>query len=110
MTDTFTWQVHNTADGGGELAVTETPFGDGYKQQVVRGLNPDVQKWNVTISGYKADAAEVLQFIRDHVGVPFFWTPPLGVQGYYTCKRYKPRNVAGTYYTLDLEFEQAHAP
>lgn len=111
MTDTFTWKVHATASGGGDFMVAEAKLGDGYIQSVPLGLNPDVQKWSVTVSDYRAALlAGPLAFLRAHPGVAFYWTPPLGVQGKYRCKSYKPTNQGGGYWTLAMEFEQGYSP
>lgn len=110
MTDTFTWGVTSDASGDGQLSTSEAKFGDGYSQDVALGLNGDMQKWSVTYAGYRTDAQAVLDFIRAHRGVSFFWTPPLGVEGYYKCKTYKPRHEGGGFYTIALEFMQAYAP
>lgn len=110
MTDTFTWQVHANASGGGDLSVAEAKFGDGYSQEVAQGLNVDVQKWNITVSGVRADMEPVRDFIVDHAGISFYWTPPLGVQGLYRCRDYKPNNVGGLYYTISCQFYQVYAP
>jgi phage-related protein len=111
MTDTFTWRVTAEASGGGQFTVSTSKFGDGYQQDTAIGLNNDVQKWTVTYVGYKTDARTVLDFIRAKMGsVAFFWTPPLGDQGYYKCKKYTPVNVGGLLYTLQFDFEQVFAP
>lgn len=108
MTDTFTWRAQVDASGGGEFRTKRTPFGDGYEQEIADGLNTDRQKWTVTITNKDVDAA--LAFVRAHVGVSFFWTPPKGVQGYYKCRSYRPQDLGGNYFHLSLEFEQSFAP
>ena len=108
MTDTFNWRVHATASGGGDFMLTESRFGDGYRQSAPFGLNNEEQKWSVTVSGSIVD--EVLAFIRAHKGASFFWTPPKGDQGYYICKRYSPSDQGSGYFTLSLEFEQVFFP
>ncbi len=111
MTDTFTWRVHASASGGGDFMVAEAALGDGYKQSVGLGLNPDVQKWSVTLSGFKADVEPVMAFIRTHAGSPFYWKPPLGVVGLFRCKTYRiDPSEGGMYYKINLEFEQGYAP
>ncbi len=111
MTDTFTWKAHNTLSGGGEFMEAEAKLGDGYVQSVALGLNPDVQKWSITVSGFKTEVQAALDFIRAHAGSPFYWTPPLGVKGLYKCKTYKPDASEGAgYYKLNLEFEQSYSP
>ncbi len=108
MTELFTWRVHATAAGGGEFAMFESKFGDGYMQSSPSGLNNEEQKWNVTVSGEPVDA--VLAFIRAKKGQSFLWTPPKGGQGYYQCKRYTPADQGSGYFTLNMEFEQVYFP
>lgn len=113
MTDTFTWRVHATASGGGDLNVAKAQFGDGYAQIAVIGLNPDRQKWDVTVSGFRDDlvgSGKPLDFIKEHAGQSFFWTPPLGEEGLYVCNAYRPQDQGGGYFTLALTFEETFAP
>lgn len=111
MTDTFTWRVHSTAAGGGEFTTAKAQFGDGYSQEVALGINNEVQKWNVTVSERASVLRdEALDFIRDHRGLSFLWTPPLGEEGYYRCKKYQASDQGGAYFTLNMEFEQVFEP
>ena len=111
MTDVFAWKVQANASGGGEFRTLKIPFGEGYSQEAEDGLNNDVQKWTVTYSEYKAKVATVLAFVRAHKGaIPFFWTPPMGVVGYYKCKSYKQVDQGGGYWDLVMEFEQGFQP
>lgn len=110
MTDTFTWRVNMDSSGGGEFAMSTAKFGDGYVQEVPNGINNETQKWSVTVSGKKTLMQTVLAFIRTHKGQSFFWTPPLGVEGYYKCKRYNPVDRGGGWWELNMEFEQSYSP
>ena len=110
MTDTFTWRAHSTASGGGKLNVARAKFGDGYEQAAAQGLNVDVQEWQVTVSGEREDMEVVRDFIVDHAGISFYWTPPLGVEGLYRCDEYSPSNVGRTYFTLSMTFRQVFEP
>lgn len=111
MTDTFVWKVLATASGGGEFRVSKAQFGDGYAQEAAYGLNNEVQKWNVTAEGYTTQISAPLAFIRAKAGgEAFYWTPPLGVQGYYRCKSYSINKTGGDHYTMSLVFEQAFYP
>jgi phage-related protein len=107
MTDTFTWRVHDTASGGSEFITARTDFGDGYEQEVPLGLMPEKQKWNVTTEAYAAEMRNsILAFLRAHIGTAFFWTPPMGVQGYYKCRRFNPTPQGAGLWTVAMEFEQ----
>lgn len=111
MTDTFTWRVHADASGGGEFRTLKAQFGEGYAQESPDGMHNDVQKWNVTVAARAPQMRdEILAFIRAQQGMSFYWTPPLGVQGLYKCKRYQPSDKGGAFFTLSMEFEQAFAP
>lgn len=107
MTELFTWKAHATASGGGEFKVNQAQFGDGYAQRSIPGLNNETQKWSVTVEAYRAEmVAGPLAFVKARAGLSFFWTPPLGVKGYYTCTRYNPKDEGGGLWTLSMEFEQ----
>lgn len=110
MTDTFTWRVHASASGGGDLTVAEAKFGDGYSQEAPQGLNVDVQKWSITVSGFRPEMEAVRDFIVAHAGIAFYWTPPLGVEGLYRCRNYRPSDNGRGYYTVNCEFYQVFAP
>jgi phage-related protein len=110
MTDKFTWRVTTDASGQGDFTVDRAQFGDGYSQEAPRGLNSEVQKWTVAVEGYAPKVQPIIDFIRAHVGVAFNWTPPLGVEGLYKCKRWTANDVGGNYVKLTLEFEQGYAP
>lgn len=110
MTDTFTWPVHNTASGKVRHRIARAQFGDGYKQEAPIGINTKLQDWNVTVEGYRTEIEAVRDFLDDHVGVAFFWTPPLGVEGYYTCNEYEPRMLGGGLWTISMTFEQGYKP
>lgn len=111
MTDTFTWKADATLSGGGEFITVRAQFGDGYSQEAPLGINNDRQKWSVVVNGYEPQLAPILAFIREKAGgESFFWKPPLGVIGYYRCKRYTPANQGANLFTLTMEFEQVYAP
>lgn len=110
MTDTFNFRV-NTDSSGDVAPVTDaSKFGDGYEQEIPRGINPEVQTWVNTFSGYAAQCAPVIDFIRSHIGVAFFWKPPLGVTGYYKCRSHRISPQGGGYYVISMDFEQVYAP
>lgn len=111
MTDTFTWRVHTDSSGEGEMTLSRAKFGDGYEQTLPQGLNAEVQKWRVVYSGYGVEAQQVIDFIRSHKGVSFFWKPPLtATPQYFKCSKYGIGDQGGAYYVINLEFEQAFMP
>lgn len=110
MTETFNWPVTSEAAGTGNFVVKRAKFGDGYSQEIPDGLNSEYQNWNVTVIGYPDEIAAPLAFIRARSGVSFFWTPPRGVQGYYSCKTYDLRDNGGGLWSLNMAFEQVFRP
>lgn len=112
MTDTFTWRASATLSGTTEFRMSNTPFGDGYRQQMPLGLNNRVKKFTVTVSGYKAKIAAVKAFIDSQNGLPFFWKPPFGAANEtYSCQRYnEPDDQGGGFYRITMEFQQEFLP
>lgn len=111
MTETFTWRAEVESTGDGMFAATKVQFGEGLSQSYSEGINNDVQKWSVKVSGKKNYVAPILAFVRAHKGVSsFFWTPPLGEVGLYQVVKYGISDQGGAYFTLTLDFEQVFAP
>lgn len=110
MTDTFNFRVNSDASGEGEFVLSKAKFGDGYEQEIEHGINAEKQAWSNTFSGYHAQAEAVVAFLRSHKAVPFFWTPPLGTQGYYKCRKYRITPQGAGYYLVNMDFEQVYAP
>lgn len=109
MTDTFPFKTRPPS-GGGTLRVKSSQFGDGYAQEVIDGLNADMQKWSAICGGYETEMRAVVDWIRDHQGQSFYWTPPLSDQILVKCNDYKPQEIGRRYYTVTLEFEQTFQP
>ena len=112
MTETFTWKAEvGGTSGSGEFKVGTAQFGDGYRQDSNIGLNPERQKWPVAVSGFRAQLQPIVDFVREHSGaMPFYWTPPFGVLGYYKCKTWGLSPNGGDHWTLTMEFEQTYIP
>lgn len=111
MTETFTWRTTTESSGEGSFDVSQSKFGDGYRQPVPKGLNNEAQEWSVVIVGSAAELAEPLAFIRRHQGATaFYWKPPLGVLNTYDCAKYSCRPIAGNFYTLSMMFVEAFRP
>lgn len=108
MTDTFTWRATTATSGSGEFKTHDSKFGDGYSQSTPVGISNEKQTWSVTIMGYRHEVKPALDFIRAKKGAEsFFWTPPLGVQGKYRCKKYAPTPMGGNFFSLTMDFEEA---
>jgi phage-related protein len=86
MTTNFTWPVQAKLAGAVKFAVLTAQFGDGYKQTAADGINNQSQSWSVVIRGPAAQVTPARDFLNARAGYQsFFWTPPLGAQGYYEC-------------------------
>lgn len=111
MTTTFTWPVQARLTGTTTLRTLSAQFGDGYEQVAADGINNKIQSWPVTIKGYKADVTPARDFLDARQGYQsFFWTPPLGAQGYYRCKEYDLVHLGGSAWQLTAIFKQAFQP
>lgn len=110
MTDTFEWKAHANSSGSNDFTLSKAQFGDGYVQTAPLGINAETQRWSVTVGAYTSEAREIADWLRDHKGEAFFWTPPLSDEGLYQCDGYKPTFQGGGYYTINAEFYQVRAP
>lgn len=110
MTDTFNWVPLIEPQGKTTLRVRKAQFGDGYMQQVGDGINNIVKSWPLTFRGRSATINPIAAFVEAHIGVSFFWTPPLGVQGYYSCEGHTLTPHGGDVYTLALTLDQVFKP
>ena len=110
MTDTFTWKTHDTS-GGGNFTLNEAKFGDGYTQSVAIGINAEVQQWSASTNAYSVEMRDdIIAFLRAHKGVVFYWTPPLGEQGYYVCNNWKANYQGGELWVVSITFDQRFGP
>jgi phage-related protein len=112
MTDTFNWDVLQEPTGTTTLRMRSAQFGDGYAQDAADGLNPVVANWPVSVKGNAALIGPIKDFLKAHVGVSFFWTPPGAgeVQGYYQCTGYTEIPHGVDRYTLAITLQQKFKP
>lgn len=113
MTDTFdpTWVPLVGPSGEGTLRSRVAQFGDGYVQETADGINTTLETWPLVWLGVGADIAPIRDFLKAHVGQRFYWTPPLGVQGYYACPdKYVLVPLGGGNYQLSATFVERAAP
>lgn len=110
MTDTFTAVPLVEPKGTVTLRQRKAQFGDGYQQRVQDGINAVVKTWPLTFIGSAAVITPLCTFFETHVGVSFYWTPPLGVQGYYQVAAYDLVPHGNDVYTLSATFEQVFKP
>jgi len=107
--DEFIWRAQVNTSGGGEFTMFSSKFGDGYSQDIPNGMQNEVQKWSVEVTGDPTYVQAALDFIRDQKGQTFQWKAPRSSGlGYYKCKRYSLNDAGGATWTLRLEFEQGY--
>lgn len=110
-TQTFTWAPLVQPTGTANYRVLTAQFGDGYEQTAADGINNKVQSWPLTFSGTADEITPIRDFLDARQGFQsFFWTPPLGVQGYYKCASHTLQHVEGNVYTLTATFKQSFQP
>jgi phage-related protein len=110
MTDTFTWLPQIDPSSTATLRTRKAQFGDGYMQTVADGINAKVQSWPLTFQGGTATITPLMAFLDSHIGVSFYWTPALDVQGYYQCMAYSLIPHGGDNYTVTATFQQVFKP
>jgi len=112
MVDTFAPTLPPQEEPTGDVSyrLTESQYGDGYRQIVGDGLNPRVQKWPLIWKGTNAEIQPIKDFFDAHIGVSFYYTPPNGTQGRYICKGYQDIPAAAGNGTVSATLEQTFAP
>ena len=83
-----------------EPRVTTVKFDDnGYELRMKRGLNADLQTWEIPINVISIRGAnDVENFLAQHGGVDwFYWTPPRQTMPRkFICKRWSREPVSGS--------------
>lgn len=93
------------------LRVRKAQFGDGYAQRAADGINNKAQSWPLSFVGSANYITPIANFLDTQAGYQsFYWTPPLGAQGFYRCDTYSTRRLEGDNYELTCTFEQSFAP
>lgn len=103
----FTWfpNVDSTCDT--KPNVSSTKFGDGYELRVANGINNAPMKWSLKFTRMRAEALEIIAFLRSHGGVTKFqWTNPFEETGTYICREWKSSQGKGGVTEIDVDFEQ----
>ncbi|VFR79537.1 Phage minor tail protein [plant metagenome] len=110
-TETFTWKAVDTPQGTITFRRLAAQFGDGYRQVAGDGLNGRVQSWPLQFVGDEAEMSSLTGFLNRHAGLrSFFWTPPLGEQGYYEVAGYSASPLGGSLYLVNATFQQVFKP
>lgn len=112
MVDTFNPTIPPQEEPSGDISyrLSESQFGDGYRQIVGDGLNVKVQKWPLTWKGTVAEVDPIRDFFDAHIGISFYWTPPNGVQAKFLVKGYQEIPAAAGNMTLVATLEQMYTP
>lgn len=109
MTDTFTWPTQGGNTGSEKGAVLETRYGDGYRAVVADGISPLSRTWPFAWTGPWQDVFAMRDFLRAHIGIPFYWAAPRDSRQMYTCVDWSVRDVGGPIYSISATFEQFNA-
>lgn len=111
MTTTFTWKHDSKPTGQTTLRVLTAQFGDGYKQEAADGINNKSDSWPLSFTGLSAKITPIRDFLDALKGYQaFFWTPPLGTQGYYKASEYSLQHMGNDVYSLSVTFKQSFQP
>lgn len=110
MTDTFTWAPQVNPIGDVKFRLREARMGDGYVQTIADGMNVKEQTWPLSFVGGPTLMNPIIAFLEAHIGISFYWTPPLGVLGYYQTKGYQYIPQEADNYVLTTTFEQKFKP
>ncbi|EHK8991134.1 phage tail protein [Escherichia coli] len=113
MAETFTWTPQRGWQVSREPDVAVVKLGDGYEQRQVKGLNPLMDKYELTFVG--ADglcnrpniAKQAEAFLKARGAVEAFnWTPgDTGVQKLFVCRSWS-LTKNGPVWNLSASFEQ----
>lgn len=107
MTELFAWAPQEEAAGKVRLRMNQAQYGDGYSQRAGDGINGKSQTWNLTFKGNAARIDAIRAFLDARGGwQSFFWTPSLGVQGYYVAGEYDLTDRGANRFVLQASFMQ----
>lgn len=110
MAETFTWRTERDLDPTIDFRVITAQFGDGYKQTSADGINNKNEQYAIKVHAYETEAKLIKEFFDRHQGwKSFFWTPPLGTIGLYTCADPKPVAQGGGLYLFTGTFVKSYA-
>ncbi|HDR9153778.1 TPA: phage tail protein [Burkholderia vietnamiensis] len=107
MPDTFNWTPTVAQYAGTtKLRVRKAQFGDGYEQTVPDGINSRVLSYAVQFVGGADTISAILAFLDAHVGIGFYWTPPLRQQLLFKCDTYADSIPDNGTYAVTATFTQ----
>lgn len=104
----FTWRPDQEHSGEIKPVVTTTKFGDGYELRVARGINNQVESWELEFTKNATEILEVRAFLAARGGIEsFLWSNPYGVQKTYVAREgWKERRVGTKVVSISVKFEQ----
>ena len=106
MPNVFTWFPDTSSSVSQQPKVEVISFGDGYESRVQKGMNFAPQKWSLTFSRNRAEAAQILAFLKLNNAVKAFtWKNPLEETGSYVCRSWKTSIDRGMI-AISCDFEQ----
>ena len=109
-TQTFMWRVENSLTPTIKYEVDEVQFGNGYKQVSSDGVNNKTEQYAIRVHARTEEAKVIMAFFDEHAGRrSFFWTPPLGTLGLYTCLDPNPTEQGGGLYVITGTFVKSYA-
>lgn len=110
MAETFTWKLERDIAPTIKYKVIEAQFGDGYKQTSSDGINNTDESWSIKTHATTRVAKEIKAFFDRHKGVTsFYWTPPLGDLGLYTCDDPNYVPLSTQLYTITGTFVRSYS-
>jgi phage-related protein len=111
MTQLFNWKHDAKPSGTTTFRVLTAQFGDGYRQTAADGINNKSDSWPLSFTGTAARVTPIRNFLNGLGGwQSFYWTPPLGAQGFYKCTSHELKHLGGDVYQLSATFEQTFQP
>lgn len=103
---TFNYLPDHGAEAAIRPRVMVAPYGDGYEQRVVDGINSKPRTWRLSFANRpKAEATEIEAFLNARGGAESFdWTPPHGEVGKWLCREWSISATAPGIYSVSAEF------
>lgn len=109
--ETFNWSPRVNPQGETKFRVLTAQFGDGYSQAAADGINNRTESWPLQFVGDASAITPIRAFLDRHAGHrAFFWSPPMGEQGFYRAAQYSLTAMGGGMYTLSVTLDQVFKP
>lgn len=111
MVDSFEFSYELAAAGEDSPRLLSAKFGDGYVQEVPDGINPIESSWSITVTGSLETVRDARDFLRSHVGIWFWWFPPLESERVFVkaSNGWKFYRSSATTYSLQVTLKRVYA-